>query len=255
MAEEAKQTDIPLITPSPPDEVQPEPEPAVTSPPEHHNFKNLQELKALEKSLKRETSRIKKPPQVKFQPYIFTSLEPYYDTSLVRYMMENPHGPYPGYRSRQTALGLCDPAEDLKLDTHILPKVSVKTFKKIQDRYKKGKKSSERQSLPKSSSTRSSTFPMVNLQSQNMTKRQLTFSDVPMLRKELQQKCTMNSQKKILQDYQRTKEDFYRLELNRLDEIPPVNRANVRASYFAYLQNTPGSRKAIYDCIQKQTQK
>ena len=35
----------------------------------------------------------------------------------------------------------------------------------------------------------------------------------------------------------------------RMEEIHPVSRPKMRAAYFAYLQNNPGSRKAVYECL------
>lgn len=37
----------------------------------------------------------------------------------------------------------------------------------------------------------------------------------------------------------------------RLDEYHRNSRPHMRAAYFAYLQNTPGSRQAIYDCMKE----
>lgn len=37
----------------------------------------------------------------------------------------------------------------------------------------------------------------------------------------------------------------------RFDEYHEASRPHMRAAYFAYLQNTPGSRKAIYDCMKE----
>ena len=34
-----------------------------------------------------------------------------------------------------------------------------------------------------------------------------------------------------------------------MQEIHPMNRPHMRAAYFAYLQNNPGSRKAVYECL------
>lgn len=55
--------------------------------------------------------------------------------------------------------------------------------------------------------------------------------------------------KKLDSDYKRTRNDFYRMDLDRLDEIHPTNRQHMRKAYFAYLQNTPGSKKAINECV------
>jgi hypothetical protein len=39
------------------------------------------------------------------------------------------------------------------------------------------------------------------------------------------------------------------MDLDRLDEVHPLNRQHMRKAYFAYLQNTPGSKKAIIECV------
>ncbi|XP_036358209.1 uncharacterized protein LOC115211134 isoform X2 [Octopus sinensis] len=171
------------------------------------NPKYIQEFKELEKILRETASKISKPPQVQHQPYVFSSLKPYYDTSLVRYMMRQPQAPFPSYRSRQTATGLCDPTEDLKLDTLILPEIPSKTIKRIEKQYKK--------------------------------------------EKELIRKQKANSQKKVTENWKHREKDFCRQELKRLKEVHPSNRANLLASYNAYLQNSVGSRKAITDYINK----
>ena len=54
---------------------------------------------------------------------------------------------------------------------------------------------------------------------------------------------------RLQDDYQRTKQDFYRMELDRLQDVHPVNRPRMRKAYFAYLQNTPGSKKAVHECV------
>ena len=70
-------------------------------------------------------------------------------------------------------------------------------------------------------------------------------------REELRQKYSHQAGKKIEQDYKRTKGDFYRMELDKMGEYHPVSRPNMRKTYFAYLQNTTGSRKAVYECVQE----
>ena len=57
------------------------------------------------------------------------------------------------------------------------------------------------------------------------------------------------AKKRVDSDYERTKADFYRMDLDRLDEVHPINRPHMRKAYFAYLQNTPGSKKAIKECV------
>ena len=39
------------------------------------------------------------------------------------------------------------------------------------------------------------------------------------------------------------------MELDKMEDYHPINRDNMRGAYFAYLQNTPGSTKAIRECV------
>jgi len=67
----------------------------------------------------------------------------------------------------------------------------------------------------------------------------------------LKEKYSSQGQAKTNSDYERTKVDFYRMELHRLNDVHPVNRGNMKAAYFAYLQNTPGSKKALKECVKE----
>ena len=68
-------------------------------------------------------------------------------------------------------------------------------------------------------------------------------------RQEIDQRFSLHAPQKVDSDYKRTKEDFYRMELDKLDDVHPLNRPHMRKAYFAYLQNTPGSKKAITECV------
>lgn len=65
----------------------------------------------------------------------------------------------------------------------------------------------------------------------------------------MRDKYSSQGKAKIEKDYERTKVDFYRMELHRLKDVHPVNRGNMKKAYFAYLQNTPGSKKAVKECV------
>ncbi|XP_046350947.2 spore wall protein 2-like isoform X2 [Haliotis rufescens] len=211
-----------------------------------------EELKRLEGALKREKSKIIKPEVKKHTPYIFNTLEPYYNTSTVRYLVELPEEVQHRFVSRKTAIGLCDPWVDYSMDTKFLPRISTsaravnrqqemeKRDEKIRDREKRSKKEG---------STRLPKFPVVTLDSKELATKPLYYSDVPELRRELRDKYSQNATKKIDEDYTRTKQDFYRMDLDKLDEVHPLNRPHMRNAYFAYLQNTPGSRKAVVECV------
>jgi hypothetical protein len=70
-----------------------------------------------------------------------------------------------------------------------------------------------------------------------------------LVRQEVQEQCSIRGSKKIDEDYKRTKADFYRMELDKMDEYSAINRPHMKAAYFAYLQNTTGSKKALKDCV------
>ncbi|XP_064596635.1 dentin sialophosphoprotein-like [Liolophura sinensis] len=208
------------------------------------------ELKRLEKSLTRESSKIHKPPVRSHYPYVFNSLEPYYNTHTAKYLIYLPDEVRHNYVSRSTAGGLTDPWEDLRMDRTVLPRIESRPVTRSDS--KRGKRSSSGDNRPpKEGSTRLPKFPVVALETADIANKQLYFSDVPMLREELKQKYSANAKQKIDADYERTTQDYYRMELDKMDEIHPVNRPHMRKAYFAYLQNTPGSKKAIYSCVKK----
>lgn len=69
-------------------------------------------------------------------------------------------------------------------------------------------------------------------------------------RKELKKKWSKRSPERLKKDYTKTKNDFYRMELDKLNEMRPTyNRPSMINTYNAYLQNTPGSKQALDDCI------
>nr|XP_011440708.2 myb-like protein V isoform X3 [Crassostrea gigas] len=221
------------------------------------------ELTRLQRSLKDESSKITKPKHREHYPFVWTSLEPYYNTYVARFLIDAQEeaiyhpitrktpaeDPQPGYVSRNTAIGLCDPWTDLRMDRELLPRLetpSKKSRAKGQQNAKKGKK----EKPPKQGSTRLPKFPVVEFSSgkENATKC-FPYSEVPKFRQEVMGRYKHDAPKKVNADYSRTKDDFYRMDLDRLDEVHPINRRHMRKAYFAYLQNTPGSKKAIKECV------
>ncbi|XP_061177772.1 DNA ligase 1-like [Saccostrea echinata] len=241
------------------------------------------ELSRLQKSLKDESSKIHKPKQREHYPFVWTSLEPYYNTYVARFLIdaqeeaifhpkarrsfpetERPQtrgrpvsrgklyaeDPTPGYVSRNTAIGLCDPWTDLRMDRELLPRLETPTKKSRTRAMQKEQKPKKKEKPPKQGSTRLPKFPVVDFSSskENATKR-FPYSEVPKFRQEVMGRYKHDAPKKLNSDYSRTRDDFYRMDLDRLDEVHPINRPHMRKAYFAYLQNTPGSKKAINECV------
>jgi hypothetical protein len=46
-------------------------------------------------------------------------------------------------------------------------------------------------------------------------------------------------------DYKRTQDDFYRMQLDNVNGYHQSNRDNMVRVYHSYLENTPGSKKAL----------
>lgn len=218
-----------------------------------------EELRRLEGGLKRESSKIVPPSRQKYTPFIFNTLEPYYNTYTPRFLIEMPEEQFQSYSSRSTAIGLCDPWIDLRMDHELLPQISARPFTRhnTAGHSKRGSHKEKKGDGPnrKEGSTRLPKFPVVNLETKELATKQLSYSDVPMLRKELKTKYSSQSKQKVDQDYKRTQQDFYRMDLDRLDHVAPNNRRHLTSTYMAYLQNTPGSRRAVTECVQRLEEK
>ncbi|KAK3087745.1 hypothetical protein FSP39_010065, partial [Pinctada imbricata] len=212
------------------------------------------ELDRLEKSLGKESTKISRPKQQAYTPFVWTSLEPYYNTYVARYLINVAGDPRPGFVSRNTAIGLTDPWVDLKMDRDLLPRLETpaKSKRRQQQEAKDGgaRKDKKGKKPPKEGSTRLPKFPVVdfNTQKENATK-QFPYYEVPKFREGMKGRYGVTAPKKVESDYIRTRQDFYRMDLDRLDEVHPLNRSHMRKAYFAYLQNTPGSKKAIKECV------
>ena len=216
-----------------------------------------EELRRLQDILRKEKSQIKKPKHRAHFPFVWTSLEPYYNTETAAFLIDLPEEFRHSYVSRSTAIGLCDPWIDLQMDHTILPKIgsAQRTSTRGQEREKqKGPRSTSKEKdkdkKEKKGSTRLPKFPVVPFHAgkENATQR-FPYQDIPKFRQEMDQRFSLHAPSKIDSDYKRTKDDFYRMDLDKLDEIHPMNRTHMRKAYFAYLQNTPGSKKAVTECV------
>lgn len=197
------------------------------------------------------------PPIKEHVPYIFNALDPYYDVGSARFLIELPEPARTGYVSRQTSIGLCDPWDNHRMDKldkqFMLPPVDAKPDGTPRQKRNNGRSTQstagQKDRPPKEGSTRLPKFPAVRVQTDQLNNKPLYYSDVPMLRSELRKKYSSCASDKVKEDYKRTKADFFRMELDRMEAYHPSNRPHMRSAYFAYLQNTPGSRQAVYECV------
>lgn len=152
-----------------------------------------------------------------------------------------------GYLYRKTAVDMLDPWDFLELD-------SVESSRRTVPRYRGAQK--RRRDYPNRPPPEGSTyfpkFPNVNYPyggSESPT-RIFELDDVPKVRKQLKKKWSKRSPERVKKDYTKTKNDFYRMELDKLNEMRPTyNRPSMVNTYNAYLKNTPGSKQALDDCI------
>lgn len=205
------------------------------------------ELKRQREQLRKEAEKIKKPEQKEFMPYTFNALEPYFDLSMAEFVHELQPDVRHGYTSRALATGLCEPQVSHRMDIEIPPKAESQPSPRRSDNQKQ--KSKERNEAE--GSTRLPPYPTVKFDMSAVPKKkQYLFTDVPSLRAEVRAQFNPNGHKRVDMDYRRTKEDFYRMELDKMEEYRPGSRPHMRAAYFAYLQNTAGSRRAVHECVQ-----
>ncbi|CAH1776097.1 unnamed protein product, partial [Owenia fusiformis] len=205
-----------------------------------------EELRRLQESLEREAEKIVPPEEKEYTPYIFNTLEPYYNTKTAKFIVELPEGQRHDYAMRETSIGLCDPWEDLKMDKTVGEHIEPKPFRKDE---KSPRDNKERP--PKEGSTRLPKYPAVAMDTKEISNKKLNYADVPEIREEIKVKFGRNADQKVNADYTRTKQDFFRMELDKMEEVAPSSRPNMRKAYFAYLQNTPGSKKAIHECMKE----
>ncbi|XP_067927825.1 uncharacterized protein [Watersipora subatra] len=209
-----------------------------------------EELRRLQKSLKAESENIHAPPVQEYVPYCFNTLAPYYNTTTAEHVIikTGDNGKLKNstqqYATRNTAIGLVDPWVSNKMDATPGQPIKIKKPQPFRQSPKKEKKVGE-------GSTMIPAFPTIDMDTPDLASRKLDYSDVPMLRKELREKYSSQGKAKIDSDYERTKVDFYRMELHRLGDVHPMNRENMKSAYFAYLQNTPGSKKAVKECLEQ----
>ncbi|XP_013404942.1 uncharacterized protein LOC106169858 [Lingula anatina] len=212
-----------------------------------------EELRRLQKNLKEEKEKIKPPPIKEHSPFIFNTLGPYCGTSAASYLINGPEDTKlvsRSYATRATAIGLCDPWTALAMDQKPSPRVEPPEIKSL-DELSASRKKEDKDRPKKEGSTRLPKFPAVEVDAKDMRDRKLLYSDVATLRQEIKDKYTTSAQKRVNEEYNRTKQDFFRMELDKMEEIHPNSRPIMRSAYFAYLQNTPGAKKAVKECIKE----
>ncbi|XP_071804096.1 uncharacterized protein [Asterias amurensis] len=201
------------------------------------------EFNRLKDSLEKEATKIIKPEFQPHTPYIHTSLAPYYNTYTVQYLLDLPPHVRHGYITRKTAIGLVDPEVSHTMDVSL---DSVPDSVEIPVTSMTGDLSPRSQAVKnREGSTRLPKWPVVKFQKREDPNKKLNWSDVPKLRESLKTQYSSNAQDRIKRDYQRTQQDWTRMELEKLREIHEVNRSHMRITCGTYLGTSKGSRQAV----------
>ncbi|XP_033109062.1 uncharacterized protein LOC117110464 isoform X2 [Anneissia japonica] len=205
-------------------------------------------MKRLKTSLQRESTKIIKPDFKPYTPFIWSSLEPYYNTFLMQYMADMPAAVRHGFVTRKTAIGLVDPEVSHSMDVVVDP---VPNSVPCSPRPEVKKVLVTRSNQKKEGSTHLPKWPVVSYKRPDVAiNKRLDWGDVPLLRNDLGTKYSSNAHERRQKDYTRTKQDWSRMELHKLKEIHGVNREHMRMTCHAYLGTSPGSKKAVEELAQ-----
>lgn len=207
------------------------------------------EYERLKTSLAKEATRIAKPEFKEYSPFIWTSLKPYYNTYTVQFMLDLPEHVRHGYITRKTAIGLVDPEVSHSMDVVVdsvpesLPMDPKETYFWMKQKSPRARKTDP---TGMDGSTRLPKWPVVKFQKPEIgLQEQINWGDVPKLREQLKERYGGNADVRYKSDYTRTKQDWYRMELEELKNINEVNRGHMQLTCHTYLGTSPGSKKAV----------
>ncbi|OAF68101.1 hypothetical protein A3Q56_04121 [Intoshia linei] len=233
--------------------------------------------KDMEKILKEENE---KKSRQDFQPYLYNPLTAYKDISIPLDLIENTNviifiykncrletirleNPIESngesimlksknvvkdhdYYVKNTAYEICDPWKDYSLDHDDSEMVKYKkpSIKK-HTKYRHIKHGVKQPEIPILE------MPLIPVKKN----KNLSHDDTAMLRKVIKDKYSNGASQNIQHQYEQTKEYFYSTGLDQFTKYSKNIRRNMRAVYFAYLQNNEGSKKAIKECIKNSPKK
>ncbi|XP_078584331.1 uncharacterized protein LOC144866666 [Branchiostoma floridae x Branchiostoma japonicum] len=203
-----------------------------------------EELRRVKTSFRKITAHIERPQLQPYRPFVWNSLAPYYSTYSVQFLLDLPEEASQGYNTRQTAIGLTDPEVSWRMDHVMLPMMTSRPMTEPAPTARRSYEPDTRP--PKAGSTHLPMFPKINYSKTETARKEIiNYGEVPKLRQELKEKYGSGAEERRREDYRRTKQDFYRMELDKLKYIHPINRGHMKAACTTYLGTTPGSQRAI----------
>lgn len=205
------------------------------------------ELSRIKAGLSKEVAQIKYPKRQDFKPFVFNNLSPYYDIKETEMLVNAPEKMNSvGYYNRYTALSIVEPWVSHRMEHNLAPIMSrslnhnaggrshledLSTFERPKREELEG-------------STLAPNFPKIIIKKPKDMNGPFYFDDVPVIRKELKNNLTNHT--RFEEDRNRTINDYYRMNLDTTAE-----KEKMKDAYHAYLENTPGSKKALHELLTK----
>lgn len=207
------------------------------------------EFERLRTSLAKEATRIVKPEFKEYSPFIWTSLKPYYNTYTVQFLLDSPEHVRHGYITRKTAIGLVDPEVSHSMDVIVDDVPESKPMDPRETYFwmrQKSPRERKNDGTKQEGSTRLPKWPVVKFQKPEIgLQKEINWGDVPKLRDQLKERYGSNAEQRFRSDMTRTRQDWYRMDLEGLKDINEVNRGHMQLTCHTYLGTSSGSRKAV----------
>ncbi|XP_028405169.1 uncharacterized protein LOC114527660 isoform X2 [Dendronephthya gigantea] len=226
---------------------------AVSSYEEKQHQLLLADCQRLKKEMTKVRSTIQRPPLKPFTPYLFNSLEPYYNQYIVDHVVgelqedqtQEEERPRTNYGQRATSLGIVEPQVSWRMDNVPGPFRSSRLQTSTTSQKKWSGATQHDASL---GSTRlppfpKPSFPKISIPEYSASK--MDYSKVLKFRIEMDQKIENLNKKKVRMDYNRTMKDWERMNLNELKELPPYSRYHVSKAIKTYFGTSKGATQAV----------
>lgn len=218
--------------------------------PENHPIKNGEfeysthvELKRVKAKLYKEVAKIKYPKRKENHPFVFNDLTPYAETRLADNILLASDVNQPiGYCNRFTAMGVVEPWVAHRMEHTIGPLISRNMTHNGRNKVLSRRKLNQPDQFEGSTLTPS--FPKVILKKPRGMNGPFYYDEVGMIRDEM--KKNINKSQRFEEDRNRTINDYYRMNLDQTAES-----LHMTGAYHAYLENTPGSKKALEELLKK----
>jgi len=205
------------------------------------------ELRRIKDSIKNETSKIVCPKRKEHIPFVFNDLTPYADTRHVEFLINSPLNNQPvGYYNRYTAMTIVEPWVAHRME-HTVGPLFAKSIRhtsvpRPQVKFRHSKDRPAKDQIE--GSTLAPNFPKVMIKKPKGMNGPFYYDDIEIIRKELEK--NLKNKARFEEDRNRTINDYYRMNLDQT-----ADTEKTWDTFRAYLENTPGSKKALKEIIDK----